>query len=62
MWRVHACQMTGEAIFGVSDDAKFAEMFKSSKKSEALAASVKSGVNTDVGREEAKEEEEGGRS
>ena len=53
-----ACQMTGEAIFGVSDDAKFAEMFKSSKKSEARA-SVKSGVNTEVGREEAKEEEEG---
>ena len=56
-----ACQMAGEAIFGIADDAKFAEMFKSSEKSEARASSKRGGVAGAVGQnkvEELVEEEE----
>ena len=50
-----ACQMAGEAIFGIADDAKFAEMFKSSEKSEARASSKGGGVAGAVGQNKVEE-------
>ena len=50
-----ACQMAGEAIFGIADDAKFAEMFKSSEKSEARASSKRGGVAGAVGQNKVEE-------
>jgi hypothetical protein len=50
-----ACQMAGEAIFGIADDAKFAEMFKSSEKSEARASSKRGGVAAAVGQNKVEE-------
>ena len=54
-----ACQMAGEAIFGIADDAKFAEMFKSSETSEERTSSKRGASGAaEVEEEEVKEIEE----